>query len=348
MRRPLVLAVLLLVVLGGLGLWWVRRDHGPQRYTGFVEGEERIVRSEVTGRVLEVPYGEGMTVPPDDVVARLDDADIAARLAAKRHELDVLDADIRTQTDRVGLVERTWERDVGARRAELREAEAAATLAERNFTREQELVRTGASTTQLLDDAQTRREQARSARERARALLARAEAQEASIAVARHTLDSLREKHALTLAQLAELEITKGKYVVRAPGVATVVQSQLIWPGELAQPGAPVVAVLDPADKYVQVYVPVPDVDEFRLGRRVEIELDSEPGRRIPGEISFVADQANFTPEKIETRSDRLGQVYRAKVRVLEGAARLKPGTEGNVYLLGTRDGSEEERRADR
>ena len=38
------------------------------------------------------------------------------------------------------------------------------------------------------------------------------------------------------------------------------------------------------------------------VGRRVELELDSTPHRRIPGEISFIADQANFTPEKIETR----------------------------------------------
>jgi hypothetical protein len=66
----------------------------------------------------------------------------------------------------------------------------------------------------------------------------------------------------------------------------------------------------------------------------VEIELDSEPGTRVPGEISFVADQTNFTPEKIETRSDRIGQVYRAKVRILEGVERFTPGSEGNVYLL--------------
>jgi HlyD family secretion protein len=74
------------------------------------------------------------------------------------------------------------------------------------------------------------------------------------------------------------------------------------------------------------------------VGRRVELELDSAPQRRIPGEISFIADQANFTPEKIETRGDRVGQVYRAKVRVLEAAALLKPGTEGNVYLVAADD----------
>jgi hypothetical protein len=112
------------------------------------------------------------------------------------------------------------------------------------------------------------------------------------------------------------------------------VQTQLLWPGELAQPGTPVLSVLDPRDKYVQIYVPVADAERVRVGRAVEIELDSAPGRRVAGEVSFVADQANFTPEKIETRSDRLGQVYRAKVRILEDVERFQPGTEGNVYLV--------------
>ena len=30
-----------------------------------------------------------------------------------------------------------------------------------------------------------------------------------------------------------------------------------------------------------------------------------------------------------------MGQVYRAKVRILEGAERMPAGTEGNVYLVG-------------
>ena len=47
-----------------------------------------------------------------------------------------------------------------------------------------------------------------------------------------------------------------------------------------------------------------------------------------------MADKATFTPEKIETRSDRMGQVYRVKVRILEAPEHLQPGTEGNVYLV--------------
>src|SRR5262245_9841818 len=334
MSRRMLIPVLVVAALACVGVWrWWGRD-GSVHFTGFVEGEERVLRSEVAGRVLEVPFAEGARVPAGAIVARLDDADIQARLAAKRRELAVTDADIRTQEERVKLVETTWTRDLSARQSDVRQAQTAAQVAERTLGREAELVKTGASTAQLLDEARLRRDQAKAALDRARDMLARTEAEERSIAVARHDLESLGQKRELIQAQIAELEVTAAKYAVRAPAVDTTVQTQFIWPGELAQPGTPVVAVLDPLDKYVQIYVPVADAGRVRVGQRVEIELDSAPGRRVPGEVSFVADSANFTPEKIETRSDRMGQVYRVKVRILEDVERFQPGTEGNVYLV--------------
>jgi HlyD family secretion protein len=304
-----------------------------RHYTGFVEGEERIVRSEVTGRVLEVPFAEGATVPAGAVVARLDDQDIRSKLASKQRELAVVDADIATAEEKVALAHTTWERNLAAAASDVTQAVTTAAVADRTLAREAELVKTGASTAQLLDDARARRDQARAMLERARAIYARTQGEERSVKVAEHELETLREKRALTESQLRELEVTASKYEIHAPAVETVVQTQHIWPGELAQPGAPVVAVLDPKDKYVQVYAPVADAPEFRIGRRVEFELDALPGRRIPGEVSFVADTASFTPEKIETRSDRMAQVYRVKIRVLEDVEKLRPGTEGNVYL---------------
>lgn len=341
MEKRIVIGVAVLAVLG-FGAWRIARESGPQRYTGFVEGEERIIRSEVAGRVLEVPFREGDEVPANAVVTRLDSRDIDSRLESKRREVDVTDAEIRSQEERVRLTEATWRRDVAARQADVDQTASAADLAERTFRRERDLVSSGASTAQFLDDARAGRDQAHSALARAKEMLARAVAEETAIAVARQTLAALRERRQLLLAQVAELEVTRSKYDVRAPAVATTVQTQYIWPSELAQPGAPLVALLDPLDKYVQVYVPVEELDRFRIGRRVEIELDSTPGRRIPGEISFIADQANFTPEKIETRSDRVGQVYRAKVRILEGAELLQPGTEGDIYLVGAGPGDAE------
>ena len=339
MPRKLIIPVVALVAIAA-AVWYVRGANRPRYYTGFVEGEERVIRSEVTGRVLEVRYGEGAAVPAEEILAVLDGRDIEARIRSQDEELAVLDAQMREQRERIALVESTWQRDVSARQADLRQAQSAFDLAERTYAREQDLIKTGASTAQLLDDNRARRDQARSTLDRARDMLARTEAEERQIAVARHELDVMQGKRDLTEAQRNELKVTQSKYVIHSPNVSTTVQTQFIWPGELAQPGTAILSVLDPQDKYVQIYVPVVDLARVHVGQRVDIELDSQPGTRVPGEISFIADTANFTPEKIETRSDRVGQVYRAKVRILEGVERFKPGTEGNVHLNGAGGGA--------
>src|SRR5712691_5987833 len=231
MPRKLLLPILLVVVVLAALTWYFARDRPPPHYTGFVEGEERVLRSEVTGRVLEVAFAEGAPVPADEVVARLDDLDSRSRIASKEHEVAVLDADIATQEERIRLVESTWARDLSARRADLRQAEAGGTLARKTFEREQDLVKTGASTAQLLDDRRAALVQAVSALERAKEMLARTAAEERTIAVARDELDMLHAKRNLTLAQLDELRVTAAKYTIRAPAVATVVQTQFIWPG---------------------------------------------------------------------------------------------------------------------
>jgi len=331
-RRVVPIVIVVLAMVAGT-VWFLTRNDGPQPFTGFVEGEERVLRSEVVGRVREVLFEEGDVVPAGAVVARLDDADIAAKLEAKRRELGVIDARIKSQEERITLTDETWQRDVAAQKAAVGEAEAAARLAERTLAREQELVATGASTAQLLDDARSRRDQATNALARIRQLLQRAEAQKLGGTLAQTELATLREQRVLTEAQLTELQVTADKHALRAPEVETVVQTQFVWPGELAQPGTAILSVLDPLDKYVRIYVPVDELATVRVGNKVDIELDSEPGRRVPGEVIFVADQASFTPEKIQTRDDRIGQVYRVKVRILEDVARFRAGTEGNVYL---------------
>ncbi|MBI3782788.1 MAG: HlyD family efflux transporter periplasmic adaptor subunit [Deltaproteobacteria bacterium] len=333
MPRKVIPILVLVAIVGGV-VWYLRHDRGPRHFTGFVEGEERVIRSEVSGRVLEVRFAEGASVAANEVLAVIDDRDIAARLQSKQEEIAVLEADIHTQEDRIALVESTWKHEVSARAADLRQAESAAELARRTLVREQELAKTGASTAQQLDDHRSQREQRDSALEGAKQVLARTEAREREISVARNELATLRQRLELLRSQLNELQVTHAKYTIRAPGTATVVQTQLIWPGELAQPGAAIEAVLDPRDKYVQLYVPVADLDNLHLGSKVQIELDSQPGVRVDGEVSFIAEKANFTPEKIETRSDRVGQVYRVKVRILKDVERFLPGTEGNVYLL--------------
>jgi HlyD family secretion protein len=130
------------------------------------------------------------------------------------------------------------------------------------------------------------------------------------------------------------MQIILEKYTIRAPCDCTV-QTRLIRVGEYVTPGVGVATLLDPLDKYVRIYIPVPDLGKVRVGGRVRIEPDSLPGEFFSGEISFIEDIAQFTPKNIEVRSDRITQVFATKVRILDQVERLKPGMEGTVSLDG-------------
>jgi HlyD family secretion protein len=113
------------------------------------------------------------------------------------------------------------------------------------------------------------------------------------------------------------------------------VQTRLIREGEYVNPGTGIATLLDPLDKYVRIYIPVPDLGKVHLGDPVRLEPDALPDTFFPGEVSFIEDMAQFTPKNIEIRSDRITQVFAAKVRILEGPGTLKPGMEGTVYWDG-------------
>ncbi|HXC52814.1 MAG TPA: HlyD family efflux transporter periplasmic adaptor subunit [Candidatus Limnocylindrales bacterium] len=332
MKRLLSLVAVAALIVIGFVVFHHSGEHDG-RYTGFVEGEERLLRSEVSGRVLDVNFREGDPVPASAVVARIDDADIAARAQSARQQVDVLSRQIEQAVIEADLREASWKQDLRTRESEAEQARADVELAARTAQREEGLARSGATTKQMLDDTRNRLSTAKTSAERAANVLERTRAEEATIAAARAHVEVLRGQKALAASQLAELEVTHAKFQIRSPNVPTIAQTQLLWPGELAQPGTPVFSVLDPRDKYVQIYVPVPDLDRVKVGTKMDIELDSNPGKRWPGEVTFIAERANFTPEKIETRSDRVGQVYRVKVRILEGVENFTVGSESDVYI---------------
>jgi HlyD family secretion protein len=141
----------------------------------------------------------------------------------------------------------------------------------------------------------------------------------------------LQRQLAVETERLAQMRIILEKYTVRAPCDCTV-QTRLIRAGEYVASGTVVATLLDPVDKYVRIYVPVPNLGKVHVGDRVKIEPDALPGEVFPGEVSFIEDAAQFTPKNIEVRSDRITQVFATKVRILDQVERLKPGMEGTVF----------------
>ena len=157
-------------------LWLGRSGPGPVRLSGRIEGYETDLGARIGGRVAEVTVREGERVKPGQLLVRLDDEEVRARLrgtqarlAAARQQLnqarsqvDVFDSQIResrltvaqAEQDNLGRVEQA-RANLASAEAQLAQAEAQQRLAKVTLGRTESLVREGAASPQSLDQDRT-------------------------------------------------------------------------------------------------------------------------------------------------------------------------------------------------
>lgn len=332
------LPFLILALLVGGGVYWYRSQQTQASnrlsFTGFVEGEEKVIKSEVAGRVQNVTFTDGSQVKTNDILIELDARDYSSQVAQQELNLSLLQAQIHQAETRVAWARATYPTQLAAAKANVAKASADAEFAQKEFARRQELLQAEVLSQQRLDQAKNQLDATRASVTHEQQAVANAEANLRQIQLAEDALNVQKHQLAVEIERLNQMRIVLDKYTVRSPCDCTV-QTRLIRAGEYVTPGTGVATLLDPLDKYVRIYVPVLDLGKVHLGMPVSIEPDSLPGESIPGEISFIEDTAQFTPKNIEVKSDRITQVFATKVRLLAQAERLKPGMEGTVYLNG-------------
>ncbi|MFA5096580.1 MAG: efflux RND transporter periplasmic adaptor subunit [Candidatus Omnitrophota bacterium] len=104
--------------------------------------------------------------------------------------------------------------------------------------------------------------------------------------------------------------------------------------GEVVQPGTPVFTAVNLDEIWVTAYINETDLGKVKLGQKAHVQTDSYQGKKYDGWISFVSDQAEFTPKYIQTTEERVKYVYRIKVRVDNSSLDLKPGMPADAYIM--------------
>jgi HlyD family secretion protein len=105
--------------------------------------------------------------------------------------------------------------------------------------------------------------------------------------------------------------------------------------GEIAAAGKPLykVAPLDPL--YLKAYVSGGQLSEIAIGQLVIVRIDEgkETYQTMSGKITWISDQAEFTPKIIQTKEERVDLVYAFKVEVANPDGKLKIGMPGEVIF---------------
>jgi HlyD family secretion protein len=236
-------------------------------------------------------------------------------------------------------------------RANLRQAEARLTLAQLTHDRFRSLAAEGAVARQDLDRAASdlaaaqgavqatrerlgileegpRREDIRAAeadRDRAAAALEAAHANASSLDLRQQDVRVAEASVGEAQAAVRRLETQVAELRVLAPVDGTVL-SKVSELGEVIPAGKTVVVLGDLDHPWIKIYVPETALGAVRLGAPTRVFVDSFPGRPFHGVVTWIADQAEFTPKNVQTQEERVNLVYAVKVSIQDAARRLKAG----------------------
>jgi HlyD family secretion protein len=147
-------------------------------------------------------------------------------------------------------------------------------------------------------------------------------------AAAQQSLDAALQAQ----ANLALLDAQIEKLTIFAP-MDGVVLARNVDPGEFVQPGGAALTMADLNELTITVYVSEDRYGEISLGQKVEVTVDSFPGETFTATVSYISDQAEFTPRNVQTVQGRSATVYAVKLKVSDPDGKLKLGMPADVVF---------------
>jgi HlyD family secretion protein len=115
--------------------------------------------------------------------------------------------------------------------------------------------------------------------------------------------------------------------------VTGTVSAQTIHAGEVAEPGAPLLTIVDLEHVRLVIYVPAGRIGQVKLGQQAQVSTDSYPGRHFVGKVTHIDDEAEFTPKNVQTQEERVKMVFRVEIALDNPDGALKPGMPADAVL---------------
>ena len=262
---------------------------------GQIEATEVVVSAEANGRIIALQVTEGDKLTAGEVVGVIDSVQTYLQkeeLVRKRSN---------TQTKWVDI-----DRQLASQYAQLNKLKS-------DRERYQALEAKDAATRKQVED-----------------LVSQIAVTEREIAAQRQNYErnnaGIREELALYDVQIAEKDDQLSKCRIVAPIDGTVL-TKFAEAGELVTSGKSLFKLADLKQVYVRAYLTTAQLAEVKLGDTVQVTIEdgTDKPRTYEGRLVWIADEAEFTPKNIQTKDERAGLVYAAKI-ALDNDGYLKLG----------------------
>jgi HlyD family secretion protein len=264
---------------------------------GQFEATETIISSKASGELLSFTPREGSDLKAGQRVGFVDTTQLELRKAELQAQLEAT----RSKIENINA-------EVEVQKEQLQ-------TAIRNLNRTEVLVKDSAATQQQLDDVKGR---VGTLRKQITALQTQKNSVRAEINAMQARLNQLDQ----------QLNDTRIVNPVNGTVLTTYVELH-----ELISQGQPLYQIANLDTLELRIYISGAQLPSIKLGQNVEVlvDKDADENQQLSGQINWIASEAEFTPKMIQTKEERVTQVYAVKVKVPNPDGILKIGMPGEV-----------------
>jgi len=274
-----------------------RNNTGADSFGNF-QAEEILVSAQTAGQVKAMYIEEGQKVEAGHLAAELDSTQYWLKVTELRARKEAIVA----------------KRKTIIAQALVHEQQLKVLL--KDIERVQNMLKDGAATQKQLDD-----------------INGQAEVVKKQIAAVNSGLYSLNIEVDAINAGIAQATDMLERTRIRVPVSGTILE-KYIANGEIAAPGKPLFKMANLEYMELKAYISGGQLSSIALGQDVKIKIDGADDKLLEytGKVTWISDQAEFTPKNIQTREERISQVYAMKVKVKNNGS-IKINMPGEVYF---------------
>lgn len=147
---------------------------------------------------------------------------------------------------------------------------------------------------------------------------------------ARFRISSVKLKQARLAVELIRSNISD--CFITSP-LSGVISSTVYENGETIGPGAVIHSISKLDTVELVVYVNEQNMGYIKLNQEAEVRIDSFKDKVFPGRVVYISSEAEFTPKNIQTKQDRVKQVFGLKISLPNTGGELKPGIPADAVI---------------
>ena len=322
LQKPVAVVIFLGFILAG-GLYIAgEKDTKDRVFQGYIEGKLVLVGAEQSGRIAKLTLAEGALGNKGDLLFSLDQQLANAQFAKTKAALSQAKAGLANLTAQQQRPE-----EIAVLNASKKRAKAAYDLAKQELRRVERLLRRKVASQDRFDKTRAEHLQMKAALDEIDAKIA-----VAHLPARKQLIKSAKAGIEFAQQALRQARIQLEKRSVKSP-VTGRVQQIYFRVGEVINPGQPVLSLLPPANLKALFFVAEGYRSSLAVGRKVHITCDG-CADDLFGHISFVAQQAEFTPPIIYGPKERSKLVFRIEAALEKKAQSLSPGQPVSVIPL--------------